>query len=163
MIGILAIDPATQCGWAHSNGASGSWDLSISQDESSGMRLIRFESKLREIIAATPTRVIVFESVTAGQGLNASLTVVKLQTKMQAIIERLCEEIHGLEHKGYNLQAIKAHALPVTPETKGQKRDKAAMIAAAKKKWPGLEIVDDNQVDALWLLDLAKRELGGQR
>jgi len=32
------------------------------------------------------------------------------------------------------------------------------MIAAAKAKWMGREFVDDNEVDALWLLDLAAGE-----
>ena len=46
---ILALDPATHTGWAHSCGASGVWDLSIRRDESSGMRLIRLDSKLDEM------------------------------------------------------------------------------------------------------------------
>ena len=35
------------------------------------------------------------------------------------------------------------------------------MVEAARVKWPDVEIVDDNMADALWLLDLAKSELGG--
>ncbi len=46
---ILALDPATHCGWAHSCGASGTFDLSIRRDESSGMRLLRLRSKLEDI------------------------------------------------------------------------------------------------------------------
>src|SRR4051812_15047065 len=40
--------------------------------------------------------------------------------------------------------------------------NKAAMIAAAQRKWPGLGIADDddNRADALWILDLAQQTLG---
>ena len=43
---ILAIDPATVCGWAHSGAGSGVWDLSVRADESNGMRLLRLRAKL---------------------------------------------------------------------------------------------------------------------
>ena len=154
---ILALDTATKTGWAHSNGPSGVWDLSIRKDESSGMRLIRFEGKLNEILATVGIDVIVFEAPTVAQGPKANLDGLKLGTKLQAIIERTCEMIDGLEHKGYNLQTIKSHALSDQP--KGSKRDKAAMVAAAKRRWPDVQIIDDNHADALWLLDLAKAEL----
>lgn len=155
---ILAIDPATKTGWAHSNGPSGVWDLSIRKDESSGMRLIRFEAKLLEIIRGVGVDVIVFEAPSVARGPKANLDGLKLGTKLQAIVERICEMTDGLEYKGYNLQTIKSHALSDQP--KGNPRDKAAMVAAAKRRWPGEVIIDDNHADALWLLDLAQEELG---
>ena len=146
---ILALDPATQCGWAHSNGASGTWDLSIRKDESSGMRLLRFEAKLREIISIG-VDVIAFEIPSVARGKKANMDGLKLCTKLQAIIERICESTEGLECVGYNLQTIKAHA---------GCRKKEEMVKAARKKWPEASVEDDNVADALWLLDLAKRDL----
>ena len=151
---ILAIDPATKCGWAHSNGASGVWDLSIRRDESSGMRLLRFESKLMEVGRLVGVDVIAFEVPTVAQGRKANLDGVKLGTKLQAIIERLCEG-GNMEHIGYNLSTIKKHA------TGKGNANKEAMLAAAREQWPDVEIMDDNQADALWLLDLAQTELEG--
>ena len=155
---ILAIDPATKTGWAHSFGPSGVWDLSVRRDESGGMRLIRFEAKLREVLAGPGIDLIVFESVTAGQGPKTNFSAIKLQTKLQAIIERFAESHEGMESCGYNLKTIKSHAIP----QKGRSRDKAAMLQAAEAKWPDVEIIDDNQADALWLLDLAVMELKGE-
>lgn len=151
---ILAIDQATSCGFAHSNSPdlSGVWDLSVRSDESSGMRLVRFESKLREMLAGPGVDVIVFESVTVNSGTKANSNGVKLGAKLQAVIELLCERVDGLECRGYNLQTIKSFA--------GQK-SKEGMIAAAKKKWPHVDIIDDNHADALWLCELAKRDFGG--
>ena len=34
---LLALDPATQCGFAHSCGASGTWDLRVRRDEAGGI------------------------------------------------------------------------------------------------------------------------------
>ena len=35
------------------------------------------------------------------------------------------------------------------------------MMSAAKIWWPDKKFVDDNEVDALFLLDLARQEYGG--
>jgi len=153
---ILAIDPATITGWAYSNGTCGIWDLRIKNDESSGMRLIRFEGKLNSIQKAVGVDLIAFESITAGAGPKANFTAIKLQTKLQAIMERWCEK-NGIEHVGYNLMTVKKHAIP----QKGVKRDKAAMVGAARARWPDKDIEDDNVADALWILDLATEEYGG--
>lgn len=119
------------------------------------MRLIRFEAKLREIIASVGVEVIAFETPSVSRGKKANMDGLKLGTKMQAIIERLCETTDGLEYVGYNLQTIKLHALPGGK----RKRDKDAMLAAARRKWPDEAIIDHNHADALWLLDLVETHL----
>ncbi len=152
---ILALDFGTKTGWAHSNGSSGTFDLSIRKDESSGMRLIRFESKLLEVLNGVGIDVIAFEAVTAASGPKINLDGVKLQTKLQAVIERLVVTTKGLECCSFNLSAIKKHAIP----EKGKKRDKEAMLAAAREQWPDKDIVDDNEADACFLLSLCEEEL----
>jgi len=158
---ILAIDFATRTGWAYRGEGpdilSGVWDFTVKKDESSGMRLVRFESKLMEMIPLVD--VVVFESVSAGHGPRASFSAVKLQTKMQAIIEYIVEQKEGIEYKGYNLEEIKNHAVG---KGKGKgSRDKEAMVKSARKRWPDEEIEDDNQADALWLLDLSWKDING--
>lgn len=156
---ILALDFATITGWAHSAGLSGVWDFRIKKDESSGMRLVRFQAKLREVLKAYDTELIVFEAVSVGsggKGKKANMDGVKLQSKMQAMIETLVEETEGLEHRSYNLSEIKAFAIP----QKGRKRDKTAMLDAARERWPDVDVIDDNHADALWLLELCKSDLG---
>lgn len=150
---ILALDMAIKTGWAHSNGASGVWNFSVRDDESSGMRLIRFEAKVHEIAKGCGVDLIVFEQVSVGSGKKSSFPAIKLAAKMQAIIERLSEN-YDYECCSVNLQTLKAHALP------GQKkRDKAAMLASARKRWPDVDIIDDNQADAMWLLDYQSKLL----
>ena len=128
--------------------ASGTWDLSIRKDESSGMRLIRFEGKLLEVIGIG-IDVIAFESPTVAQGKKANMDGLKLCTKLQAVIERLTE-LHEIECIGYNLQTIKKHA---------RARKKEELLALARHTWPEREVQDDNEADAIWLLELAKTNL----
>ena len=148
---ILALDPATHCGWACSNGISGTWDLSIRRDESRGMRLIRLHGKLNEILKAEKIDLLVFESArNAGPKMQGALVV---QAELQGVIILWAETNH-VAYRGYSPMEIKKHA------TGKGNANKQAMIDAAKKKWTSVEIKDDNQADALWILDLAATTLG---
>lgn len=146
---LLAIDPATNCGFAHSCGDSGVWRLGIRKDESSGMRWIRLRGKLNEIHAAVGVDVIVFEASRNLQHGNA----VRVAAGLQATIETWCVD-NGVEYRGYSPSEVKKFATG-----KGNAK-KDAMMAAAQKRWPNVELVSDDHADALWLLELASAELG---
>jgi Holliday junction resolvasome RuvABC endonuclease subunit len=66
---------------------------------------------------------------------------------------------NSIEYRGYSPSEIKKHA------TGKGNANKDAILKAARQRWPDVEIVDDNEADALWLLDLAQKELecGGSR
>lgn len=144
---ILALDPATKCGWAHSCGSSGVWDLSIRRDESGGMRLIRLRSKLNMIRDAAGCDLLVYEAARhAAPKMQGALVV---QSTLQAVITLWCED-SSIEYRGYSPTEIKKHA------TGKGNANKAAIIDAAEQRWG--DIADDNQADALWLLDLAIKD-----
>ena len=154
---ILALDMATKTGWSYHSETletSGVWDLSIRKDESGGMRLIRFEAKLKEILNGPGVDLIVFESVNVGRSAKANMDGVKLGSKLQAIVERLVQLTDGLECRAYHHAEIKKHAIP----KEGAKRNKETMLRAARMKWDEIEIISDDHADALWLLDLARKE-----
>ena len=65
---------------------------------------------------------------------------------LAAIVMRFAV-VHDLPWSRVAPQSVKKHAV-----SKGN-ANKAQMVAAAKEKWPEQEIRDDNQADALWLLD----------
>ena len=145
---ILALDPATNCGWAHTCGQSGTWDLSVRRDESGGMRLVRFRSKLRELKELEGIDVLVFEAARhAGPGMQGALVV---QSEIQGVLKEWCET-ESVQYRGYSPSEIKKHATG-----KGNAK-KADMQAAAAERFG--RSMDDNEADALWLLDLAKRDL----
>lgn len=146
---ILALDPATKCGWAHSCGSSGTWDLSVRRDESGGMRLIRFRSKLAEVYSSVGVDLLVYEAArNLAPGMQGALVV---QSELQATLKVFCED-RKINYRGYSPSEIKKHA------TGKGNSGKPIMIEAAKSRWPDRQFVDDNEVDALWLLDLAEEE-----
>lgn len=146
---ILALDPATKCGWAHSSGPSGCWDLSVRRDESGGMRLIRFKAKLMEILEVAGINVVVFEA--ARHGAPKMQGALSVQSEIQGVLKVFCHE-WGIEYRGYSPTEIKKRA---TGKGNGKKE---LVVAAARARWPTLKIIDDNHADALWLLDLAESE-----
>ncbi len=150
---ILALDPATHCGWAlYHNGnltASGTWDLSIRRDESGGMRLVRLRGKLMEVMQGID--LVVFESArNAGPRMQGALVV---QSELQGVIKLFCECEHR-QYRGYSPTEIKRFA---TGKGNAKKPD---MIEAAKRLWPMENVVSDDQADALCLLSLALSEYG---
>ena len=149
---ILALDPATKCGWAHSCGTSGTFDLRVKKDESSGMRLIRLEGKLDEIKESVGVDLVVFEAQRGG--LPGRMGALVVQAEIQGVLKRWCEA-SKIEYRGYSPGEIKKHA------TGKGNSGKDEMMAAAEIRWPGKKFVDDNEVDALFLLDLAQQEYGG--
>lgn len=142
---ILALDVATHCGYAIERNLYGVWDLTPKRDESIGMRLIRFRSKLNDIIASENINLVVFER-SGGQHVGA----VIVQSELQGQVKVICED-HHIQYRGYSSQEIKKFA------TGKGNCGKPAMIAAAQEK---LNYVgnNDNEADALWLLELAKSE-----
>ena len=66
-----------------------------------------------------------------------------------AVVTAWCEE-HKVPHTAFAVGTIKRHATG-----KGNANKAAMMQAAADKGWT---VEDDNHADALWILDLAKKE-----
>lgn len=149
MIKVLALDPATHCGWAHSCGPSGVWDLSVRKDESAGMRLVRLRAKLNEVKESLGVDLLVYESFVNTRFGRATLVAGQIR----GTIEVWCLD-NGVEYRAYSPNEIKVHA------TGKAKADKDLMVVRAKIEFKGVDIIDDNHADALWLLRLAKEDLG---
>ena len=147
---ILAIDPATHCGFAYYDGAitSGVWDLSVRTDESSGMRLLRFKGKLKEI-SALGIELVVFEAVRHAN--PKMIRGIIIQSEIQGILKCWCDE-NEVEYFGLSPSEIKKHI------TGKGNADKIAVMNAINKKL-NLQIKDDNEADALAILDYAMEKL----
>lgn len=142
---ILALDPATKCGWA-TDTAYGVWNLLPKRDESKGMRLIRLKAKLKEVCSVDDITIIVFER--PGGRFKGPIVV---HSELQGVIKLFAEE-NNLEYRGYSSGEIKKFA------TGKGNANKAMMIAYAKEKL-GYTGDSDDEADALWLLELAKSDL----
>lgn len=146
---ILSIDPASQLGWAFSRTEYGTWDLRTRKDESIGMKLLRLKGKLNEMYAYKKFELLVYERP---GGRHAGAVIH--QSKLIGCMEEWCAA-NQVEFRAYASTEIKKYA------TNKGNCGKPAMIQAAKDKlgYPE-ESNDDNEADALWLLELAKRDLG---
>lgn len=140
---ILALDVATKTGWATED-ASGVWDFSIKRDESSGMRILRFKSKLVEIFPLI--NLVVFERTS---GVHKAAIIV--QSELHGVLKLFCEE-KGIEYRAYSAKEIKSFA------TNKGNASKQQMIEAAKEKY-GYTGNSDDEADALHIYHLAKHDL----
>jgi len=147
---ILAIDPGTHCGYAKSPIESGTWDLRVKRNEGGGMRYFRLRNYL--ITACVGIDLVVYEEVMRHMGTDAA----HLYGGIVAIIQEHCE-MHNIQYAGIPVGTIKKFA-----SGKGN-ANKEAMIAAAQTRWPEIEIKDDNQADALWLLAVAQEEYNSKK
>lgn len=142
---ILALDPATNTGWAHSCGHSGTWSLKVKADESDGMRLVRLHAKLDEIKRSVGVDLLVFEAARAMRFGNATRVAGEIGGAV-----KLWATTNGVNYRCFSPAEIKKHA------TGKGNADKVRMREAARAKWPHCE--DEDEADALWLLDLAVSE-----
>lgn len=143
---ILSIDPASTTGFAYVGEAgriSGTWDLSTRRDESTGMKLLRLESKLVEF-AKVGVDLIVFESPALRTKFPLALVS---HAKLVGVIERFCER-RQIPSRGYPPTEIKKFV------GKGN-AGKDAVIAAVRAKF-GYDGNDNNEADAIALLELAR-------
>ncbi len=148
-INILAIDQASNCGWCSKN-AYGVWDFNTRKDESSGMKMLRFRAKLKEVCDLECINLIVYERV-AGQHANSIIHAAK----MVAMIETYCEE------NNINYKAVSAGEVKRFATGKGN-ANKEKMIEAARLKY-GYTGSNDNEADAIHIYHHTIADLNLQR
>lgn len=146
---ILAIDPATQLGWAYRNSKgkikSGSEDFHNAKWDSAGMRFYKFQSWLmRNFGGDTPT-IVVYEAVEA----HSSTYAAHAYGGYISILQVFCEEV-GWEYTGVPVGTIKKYWTG-----KGNAK-KDAMIHEARVR--GFNPIDDNEADALSILHWGMEE-----
>lgn len=112
------------------------------------MRLLRLGGNLKKKLADPGVGVVVFEAARHAKGAGALV----VQSELQGVIKLWCEE-EGIPYCGYSPTSIKKHA------TGRGNASKDEMLAAAREKWPDKRIADDNEADALWLLNLVSTDL----
>lgn len=143
---ILAIDPATNTGWAISESRYGSLNFKTQKGESIGVKWIRFEQWVKSIVEGSNIEFVAYERP-AGRHAGAKIH----HAKLNGIIEKVCEEF-GIDYKEYSPAAIKKFA------TGKGNCSKVAMVEAANRLY-NYKGDDDNIADALHLLHLVKSNL----
>jgi Holliday junction resolvasome RuvABC endonuclease subunit len=146
---ILALDLATKTGWAHSDGSSGV--ISFPGTSHPGCRWSTAYDWVDWMLTHHDVDLVVYEQAhhRGGPPTRCALGLISA-TEMAA-------NDHLIPVKTYHTATIKKHA---TGKGNAQKHE---MYAAAKKRNPDREFIDDNEIDALFLLDLALSELPAER
>jgi Holliday junction resolvasome RuvABC endonuclease subunit len=111
------------------------------------MRWLAFRAWLNRVLDEAPTDVIVYEQAHHRGGAPTHVAHSLIGTMEAVAAER-------------NIDVTNRHSATIKKHALGKGRgDKEQMMAAANAKWPDREITDDNEADALWLLDFVITEL----
>lgn len=124
---------------------SGTWDIAPRRGESPGMRYLHLRAELEKVLAAFPDLKVVAYEQAHHRGGAAVEYAVGCATTLQA----WCAE-KRLEHVPVHSATIKKHATG-----KGNAKKPDMMNAAMARGW---KPSDDNEADALWLLDHVLKE-----
>lgn len=141
---ILALDIATKTGWKTAT-SSGTWNLKPNRGESEGMRVVRFKSKVREMIELEGITLIAYERVA---GMHKSSIMVA--SEMVGVLKDLCIE------KDIALACYSASEIKKFATGKGNANKKAMVDAAIAL---GYDPEDDNEADAIHLYLMAEKEI----
>lgn len=142
-VNLLALDVATVTGFC-TRTASGTWNLTPKKDESKGMRLIRFRSKLKDITQLEDIKLIVFEDIPIyGKHPNT------VGIEMIGVLKLFCED-SGIEYKSYPATVIKKFG------GKGN-ASKEQMVEFARRYKK--DVTSHDEADAILLYHCAKEDL----
>lgn len=140
---VLGIDPGTACGWAVLDSGvrvvGGTWDLSVRRGESEGIRFLRLETQMLEVLR-TGVALVAYEDVRRHLGTYAA----HVYGGIVAIIKTTCER-QSVPYCGILVQDAKKRA------TGKGNANKAAMVEAAGRQWPRPEPYSEDEADALWI------------
>ena len=147
---IAAFDLGTSCGYARETGGpfiiSGTLQLQQQRNESPGMRFIRFQNRLPEILKGVT--LVAFEDVRF-HGRNNPSSVAHIYGALKALLQMYCDQ-HDIQYTGFTPSEIKKHA------TGKGNANKEMMIAAAQARWTDAVIRGHDEADARWILALAQ-------
>lgn len=140
---ILALDLGTKTGWA-TEFHSGVWDLKLSKFDSAIIRLVKFRQHIQGSCEVSQISEVVFEEVRMHRAIDAA----HLYSAFLTVLQLHCYD-NGIRYRGVPVGTIKKYATG-----KGNAK-KDAMILAANKFYPSINIIDDNHADALCIYHLA--------
>ena len=159
----LALDPGTHTGWAAQIDGrieSGVQAFDLERGESPGMRFIRFNRFLAEMLAMVKPEIVCFEKAFLMPSAHAS----EIHYGMSTRIMEACSSL-GIEHQSINAMKLKKWA------TGYGRASKAMMLDAVRSRWittigphtcQVLKCFDPvhDECDALALLHYTLAELG---
>ena len=155
-IGILALDQASNCGWAlqtkDTNTHSGVKGFFLDRGESPGMRFLRFRAWLNQMykLANGGIDVIIYEAPHHRGGHSTQVAYGFITEILSFAAD------HGVE----TMKPVHTGTLKKFATGKGNASKEEMIIAARKRGWE-IEDGNDDEADAVLMLEYAKRKLSG--
>lgn len=148
---ILALDLGTKTGVCvmGANGGvsySGTWVLTPRPKDRWGHRFLAFRTQLEEMLGQPPRiDVIAYENVCRHKATDAA----HIYGGLLAVLEMVA--------LSWDLPTAPLAVAVIKRTATGRgNADKTAMAVRASRKWPGIDILDDNQADALWIAEACR-------
>lgn len=149
---VLALDLGTTTGWAIRDECGldfGFENFSLKRGEGGGMRFLRFKHWLEQLLDDSDLPDVVFyELVMAHKGADAA----HIYGGLQAVLTTWCEE-NKVPYLGIGVGTVKKFW------TGKGNANKEKMIAQAQQR--GFDVTDDNEADAIAVLECGIAGLGG--
>jgi len=139
---ILAIDPGPSCGYAHSAGKSGVWQLASSSEEFRGMKYVRLFEHLTEMERTHGIDLLIWEDATFGA--KNQFNALRAHNEFAGVL-LLFAGHHQLKVDTVHPTSLKKFATGNGRATKGD------MIRAASERFL-VDIRSDDHADALCVL-----------
>lgn len=150
---IVAVDPGQRAGWCarypNGNIEAGVWHLKPNGFSNMGSAMLLLGENLTRLIERTQPGLVAFEEVRMHQGVDAAHWYGAIMGKILEVCEATKTPCRGIHYAKVKITAC----------GKGS-ANKAAMVEAAKARWPNVAITDDNQADAMWIAETAAAGLG---
>ena len=125
----------------------GTWDLSPKPGDLPGLRYRKLLLRLRGLHISAPLDRVIYEHVRFSSNTTADV----IWSGFLAVMQVWCDN-ERIRYQGVPVSTLKKFA------TGDGRAKKEAMIAAAKAR--GWNVGDDNQADAVWLLEYGKAKHG---
>ncbi len=144
---VLSLDLATRTGWAANDGKRcGLMTFDLKRGESPGMRFLRCRAWLKEMYALFGGLDLIVYEQAHHRGGAATVCCVGLVTEVQAFAAN------------HNIELMPVHTATLKKFATGKgNAGKSEMIKAAENR--GWKVSDDNEADAVLLLEYAAEEL----
>jgi len=151
---VLAIDQASEkSGYAFGDTTSGLTSVGLihvkpSRFSDLGSRFFDFEKKLKALLAEHKPECVCFEEHRCHSGVQAA----QVLGAITGIVMKVAKEA-GCSYRG---APVSSHKKALTGCARASKE---LTTAVARKRWPGLVIVDDNVADAVSIWTWARKEI----
>lgn len=147
----LGIDPAKITGYACESGEHGVWHLKVTERDHNGMLINRLEEHLFVANEDEELSLIAYEE--AGFASNNRETL-QFHHQIRGMVLSVAAKL-GIDAWGYNPMTLKKFA------TGDGRAEKEQMIHAASRILK-VRVIDDNDADACFLLEMAKQQIQPQ-